>query len=284
MPQPIADMTPAHAAQALLWLVEMGADEIIGESPVNRLATAGEAPRAQPAARLEVSENRPIRAAAPISPAQPKPSASDSVQDARAIAAACSSLAELAAALAQFDACPLRKTATNLCFSDGNPDAHVLVIGEAPGNEEDLQGKPFVGRSGQLLDRMLAAIELDRRADDPARAVLITNTIFWRPPGNRKPTEAETAMCMPFVSRLVELMRPRLILCVGATPTQRMMNLTDGILKLRGRWFDVALGNGTIPLLATLHPAYLLRQPVQKKLAWRDLLSLRERLDNLSSR
>lgn len=284
MPQPIADMTPAHAAQALLWLVEMGADEIIGENPVNRLAMAGEVPRAQPAPRIEVSEGRPTRAPAPISPAQPKPSASDSVQDARAIAAACSSLAELAAALSRFDACPLRKTATNLCFSDGNPDAHVLVIGEAPGNEEDLQGKPFVGRSGQLLDRMLATIGLDRRDQDPTGAVLITNTIFWRPPGNRKPTEAETAMCMPFVTRLVEIMRPRLILCVGATPTQRMMNLTDGILKLRGRWFDVPVGNGTIPLLATLHPAYLLRQPIQKKLAWRDLLSLRERLDNLPPR
>ncbi|MBL8893074.1 MAG: uracil-DNA glycosylase [Rhizobiales bacterium] len=284
MPRTAADITPAEAEDALIWLVEMGADEIIGESPVNRLALPAETPRPQPAPRIELPQVRQGRVAAATAPLQPRAATSDSVQDARAIAAACSSLVELAEALSQFDACPLRKTATNLCFSDGNPDAHVLVIGEAPGNEEDLQGKPFVGRSGQLLDRMLATVGLDRRADDPARAVLITNTIFWRPPGNRKPTEAETAMCMPFVSRLVEVMRPRLILCVGATPTQRMMNLTDGILKLRGRWFDVTVDNGTIPLLATLHPAYLLRQPVQKKLAWRDLLSLRERLDNLSSR
>lgn len=204
------------------------------------------------------------------------------MQDAHAIAARCQSLPEIASALAEFEACPLRKTATNLCFADGNPKAHVLLIGEAPGNEEDLQGKPFVGRSGQLLDRMLAAVGLDRHAEDPARAVFITNTIFWRPPGNRKPTEAETSMCMPFVWRLIEVMQPRLILCAGATPTQKMINVTDGILKLRGRWFSVQTGASQIPLLATLHPAYLLRQPAQKRLAWRDLLSLRERLDSLA--
>lgn len=283
MPRATADMTPADAAAALSWLVEMGADEVIGETAVNRLAEAMKAPNPQAAARMEAPSLRPLPVAAAVRRAQPQPSTSDSLQDARAIAAACASLEDLTDALGRFDACPLRKTATNLCFSDGNPNAHVLVIGEAPGNDEDLQGKPFVGRSGQLLDRMLATIELDRRADDPARAVLITNTIFWRPPGNRKPTDAETAMCMPFVSRLVEIMQPRLILCVGATPTQRMLNLTDGILKLRGRWFDLPVGGGTIPLLATLHPAYLLRQPAQKRLVWRDLLSLRERLDQLSS-
>ncbi len=280
MPHTTADMTPTDAASALAWLFEMGADEVTGETPVNRLATSAEVQRPQPAP-VEVPLAWPLPNLATARPNMPKPTTSDSVQDARAIAASCGSLQEIIEALGRFDACPLRKTATNLCFSDGNPDAHVLVIGEAPGNDEDLQGKPFVGRSGQLLDRMLAMIGLDRRADDPAASVLITNTIFWRPPGNRKPTEAETATCMPFVSRLVEVMRPRLILCVGATPTQRMMNLTEGILKLRGRWFDLAVGDSTIPLLATLHPAYLLRQPAQKRLAWRDLLSLRQRLDEL---
>lgn len=280
MPRNAADMTPADAASAIAWLVEMGADEFIGEMPQNRLVLA-EAPRPQTSAPVEPASLRPLRGVTSARP--PQSSATDTVQDARAIAASCASLEELTAALARFDACPLRKTATNLCFSDGNPRAQVLVIGEAPGNEEDLQGKPFVGRSGQLLDRMLAAIGLERHAEDPTRAVLITNTIFWRPPGNRKPTEAETGMCMPFVLRLVEVMRPRLILCAGATPTQRMMNLTEGILKLRGRWFDVAIAGEKIPLLATLHPAYLLRQPAQKRLAWRDLLSLRERLDQLSA-
>jgi DNA polymerase len=259
----------------------MGADEIIGEGPVNRLASAAEA-RTQTKLPTDVPQGRAAPAIMPIVAAQAKPTNSDSVQDARAIAARCSSIEEIVDALSRFDACPLRKTATNLCFSDGNRAAHVLVVGEAPGNEEDLQGKPFVGRSGQLLDRMLAMIGLDRHAADPAHAVLITNTIFWRPPGNRKPTEAETAMCMPFVTRLVEVMKPKLILCVGATPTQRMMNLTDGILRLRGRWFEVAVDDVKIPLLATLHPAYLLRQPAQKRLVWRDLLSLRERLDQLS--
>jgi uracil-DNA glycosylase family 4 len=283
MPRTTADMTPSDAASALAWLVEMGADEVVGEIAVDRLAAAAQAPAPQAAARVETPLLRPSPAVAAVRRNQPQPGASESMQDARAIAAGCASLDDLAAALSNFDACPLRKTATNLCFLDGNPHAHVLVIGEAPGNDEDLQGKPFVGRSGQLLDRMLAAIGLDRRAEDPTRAVLITNTIFWRPPGNRKPTDAETAMCMPFVLRLVEVMKPRLILCAGATPTQRMMGLTDGILKLRGRWFDVAAGDRKIPLLATLHPAYLLRQPAQKRLAWRDLLSLRERLDQILS-
>jgi len=283
MPRTIADMTPSDAASALAWLVEMGADEVVGEVAVDRLAAAAQAPAPQAAARAETPLLRPPPAAAAVRRNSAQPGTADTLQDARAIAAGCASLEDLAAALSKFDACPLRKTATNLCFSDGNPHAHVLVIGEAPGNDEDLQGKPFVGRSGQLLDRMLAAIGLDRRAEDPTRAVLITNTIFWRPPGNRKPTDTETAMCMPFVLRLVEVMKPRLILCAGATPTQRMVNLTDGILKLRGRWFDVAVADQKIPLLATLHPAYLLRQPAQKRLAWRDLLSLRARLDKISS-
>jgi uracil-DNA glycosylase family 4 len=274
----IDDMTPTQAAAALAWLVEMGAEEIVSEQPLNRLVEAAVAVQAAPAIQRAETPIPPLRAGLPGIAAP----AGDTVQDARAIAARCQSLQEIAAALAAFDACPLRKTATNLCFADGNPQAHVLLIGEAPGNEEDLQGKPFVGRSGQLLDRMLAAVGLDRRAEDPSRAVLITNTIFWRPPGNRKPTDAETSMCMPFVWRLIEVMQPRLILCAGATPTQRMINMTDGILKLRGRWFSVQAGARQIPLLATLHPAYLLRQPAQKRLAWRDLLSLRERLDSLA--
>jgi DNA polymerase len=255
----------------------MGVEEIVSEHPLNRLAETT-TPVPVPAAPRAETPAPPLRASLPGIAAP----AADTVQDARAIAARCQSLQEIAAALAGFDACPLRKTATNLCFADGNPKAHVLLIGEAPGNEEDLQGKPFVGRSGQLLDRMLAVIGLDRHAEDPARAVLITNTIFWRPPGNRKPTDAETSMCMPFVWRLIEVMQPRLILCAGATPTQKMINVTDGILKLRGRWFSVQAGASQIPLLATLHPAYLLRQPAQKRLAWRDLLSLRERLDSLT--
>ncbi|MFN0194263.1 MAG: uracil-DNA glycosylase [Aestuariivirga sp.] len=248
------DMTPVEAAAALVWLVDMGADEVVQEEAVNRLA-----PPPAPA-QQELSS---------VAPPAPR-------GDAASIAAACTSLAEIEQALSRFDACPLKKTATRLCFADGNPRAHVMLIGEAPGREEDELGKPFVGRSGQLLDRMLAAIGLSRAESDPAKSVFITNTIYWRPPGNRTPTETETQMCLPFLMRTIELQKPRFIVCLGATPTQRLLSRNDGILKLRGKWFDFGQPGQVIPLLATLHPAYLLRQPAQKRLAWRDFLALSE--------
>jgi DNA polymerase len=252
------DMTPHDAAEALRWLAEMGADEIIGESPVNRLA----APPPKAAAPATAAP-----AAAPVSVAPGAP------------AAQCKSLEEIAAALEGFDACPLKKTATRLCYADGNPRARVMLVGEAPGRDEDIQGKPFVGRSGQLLDRMLAAVGLSRTAQDPDSAVFITNVIFWRPPGNRTPTEAETQMCLPFLLRTIELQKPDVIVCLGATPAHRLTGRTDGILKLRGRFVTATVSGRSIPLLPTLHPAYLLRQPAQKRLAWRDMLTLRQMLD-----
>ncbi len=255
------DMTPHEAAEALRWLAEMGAEEIIGEEPVNRLAAP--APQKQDAAAM------PARAEAPRVPAPAVPSQ----------AAACNSLAEIAAALDAFDACPLKKTATSLCFADGNPEARVMLVGEAPGRDEDIQGKPFVGQSGQLLDRMLAAIGLSRAAEDRESAVFITNLVFWRPPGNRTPTEAETQMCLPFLLRTIELQKPDVIVCLGATPAHRLTGRSEGILKLRGKWVTVNVSGRNIPLLPTLHPAYLLRQPAQKRLAWRDLLALRQALD-----
>lgn len=255
------DMTPHEAAEALTWLAEMGADEIIGEAPVNRLAPP--VPQPQPAPAL------PRREEAPRAAALPAPSH----------ATACNSLGEIAAALDAFEACPLRKTATRLCFSDGNPEARVMLVGEAPGRDEDIQGKPFVGRSGQLLDKMLAAIGLSRMAEDRESAVFITNVIFWRPPGNRTPTEAETQMCLPFLLRTIELQKPDVIVCLGATPAHRLTGRNDGILKMRGKWVTANVSGRNIPLLPTLHPAYLLRQPAQKRLSWRDLLSLRQMLD-----
>ncbi|MBI2717727.1 MAG: uracil-DNA glycosylase [Rhizobiales bacterium] len=255
-------MTPGAAAAALAWLAEMGADEIVGEVAVNRFAEPSAAMPAPP----------PVAPVLPVAVRNPAGSAAE-------IASSCQSLAELAAALASFDACPLKKTATNLCFADGNPQAHVMLVGEAPGREEDLEGKPFVGRSGQLLDRMLAAIGLSRRAEEPERAVFITNTIFWRPPGNRDPTEAETLMCLPFVLRAIELQSPRLVVSLGKISAQRLTGSADGILRLRGRWRDLSIGGRNVPLLPTLHPAYLLRQPAQKRLAWRDMLMLRQALD-----
>jgi uracil-DNA glycosylase len=256
------DMTPHEAAEALRWLAEMGADEIIGEEPVNRLAAP--APRPEPAAAVPQRAEAPRVPAAAAVPSQ---------------AAACNSLQEIAAALEAFESCPLKKTATRLCFADGNPAARVLLVGEAPGRDEDIQGKPFVGQSGQLLDRMLAAIGLSRGADDRESAVFITNVVFWRPPGNRTPTEAETQMCMPFLLRTIELQKPDVIVCLGATPAHRLTGRNEGILKMRGKWVTATVSGRNIPLLPTLHPAYLLRQPAQKRLAWRDLLSLRQALD-----
>ena len=252
------DMMPHDAAEALRWLSEMGADEIIGESPVNRLVAP--APKGAP----------PRPAPAPAAPVVVAPGTA---------AVPYRTLAEIEQALEGFDACPLKKTATRLCFADGNPAARVMLIGEAPGRDEDIQGKPFVGRSGQLLDRMLAAVGLSRSAQDRESAVFITNVIFWRPPGNRTPTEAETQMCLPFLIRTIELQQPDVIVCLGATPAHRLTGKADGILKLRSKWVTASVGGRNIPLLPTLHPAYLLRQPAQKRLAWRDMLSLRQMLD-----
>ena len=263
------DMTPRQAAEVLSWLAEMGADEVIGEMPVDRFAETQDSPTGRQ----------------PTPSAQPAPAATIAATSTRngggaaAVAAACATLDDIKGALQAFESCPLKRTATNLCFTDGNPKSPVLLVGEAPGRDEDIQGRPFVGRSGQLLDRMLAAIGLSRGAEDPERAVFITNTIFWRPPGNRDPTEAETLMCLPFVRRVIEVQRPRIIVSLGKISAQRLLESSEGILKLRGKWRSIEIGGSAIPLLPTLHPAYLLRQPAQKRLAWRDLLLLRQALD-----
>ncbi len=259
------------------WLVEMGADEIIGDRPVNRLVAPKPGP--EPEARKPAAPAPPSRPKAAVGEFRggPLPAQAAGTSDAAQMAAECTTLAELEQALRRFDACPLKKTANNLCFADGNPEAQIMLIGEAPGRDEDIQGKPFVGRSGQLLDRMLQAIGLSRHGETPQNSVYISNVIFWRPPGNRTPTDQETLMCLPFLKRAIEIKKPRYIVCLGATPTQRLIGRSEGILKLRGRWFDFASGERSIPLLATLHPAYLLRQPAQKRLAWRDFLSLKQK-------
>ena len=258
MQVPPDHLTPEQAAAALAWLADMGAGEIVGEHPVNRLKAQLPAP-------------------AIISTAPPgsRPRRNDGGVEIDA----CRTLDDIVAALSAFDACPLKKTATNLCFADGNPAARVMLVGEAPGRDEDLAGKPFVGRSGQLLDRMLAAIGLSRTSPDRDSAVFITNTIFWRPPGNRTPTEAETQMCLPFLLRAIAIQNPDFIVCAGGTPAQRLTGRGEGILKTRGKWTDIIVSGRKIPLLPVLHPAYLLRQPAHKRLAWRDLLSLRQALD-----
>ncbi len=185
------------------------------------------------------------------------------------MAAEARSIEDLRAALLAFDGCALKATATNLCLFDGNPEAKVMIIGEVPGAEEDRQGRPFVGAAGQLLDRMLAPIGLDRQS------VYITNLLFWRPPGNRNPTAAEVAACLPFLERQVELVDPSHLLLLGASSVRTLLARQEGILKLRGRWahYQQAGLARPIPAMPTLHPAYLLRQPAQKRLAWRDFLT-----------
>ncbi len=212
---------------------------------------------------------RPIAAEASSGTSSPTLDLGGMADTARALAASCNSLKELEEALHGFDGCPLKETAINLCFADGNPEADTMLIGEAPGAQEDRQGKPFVGPSGQLLDRMLATIGLDRTK------VYITNVIYWRPPGNRSPTAAEIAICQPFLERQIELIRPKLLVFVGGIAARALLGMTQGVTKLRGRPFTYSTRqDGDIPAIVMFHPAYLLRQPAQKRFSWRDLLTI----------
>ncbi|WP_343870425.1 uracil-DNA glycosylase, partial [Caenispirillum bisanense] len=213
----------------------------------------------------------------PAPPMRPLAGHGDEVRSAAALAAAAKTLEALHAAMQRFDSCPLKVTAANTVFADGNPQADLMVIGEAPGAEEDRQGLPFVGASGQLLDTMLKSIGLTRQT------FYITNVIPWRPPGNRKPTPQEVGMCLPFIQRHIELVDPKVILMVGGLSASALMARVEGITKLRGRWTDYASPglSHPVPALATFHPAYLLRSPQMKKLAWRDLLTLRQRMREL---
>ncbi len=255
--------TPRDLVEALRWQIEAGADEAIAETPQDRLAAAA----AQP-------EPTPEPTSSPPSPPPPTPEPVANATTAHALAAAAQNLDELRQALEDFEGCALKATATNLVFADGNPDAHIMLVGEAPGADEDRQGVPFVGVSGQLLDRMLAAIGLDRGS------AYITNMLFWRPPGNRNPTAAEIASCLPFVERHIELVDPEILVLVGGTAAKTMLGQSQGIMKLRGRWFNFETGRMTrpIPALAIFHPAYLLRSPAQKRSAWRDMLMIKQKL------
>jgi uracil-DNA glycosylase len=194
------------------------------------------------------------------------------VMAAREAAAGAQSLDELRALLEGFQGCALRATATQLVFADGNPAARVMFVGEAPGYEEDVSGKPFVGRSGKLLDRMMEAIGLDRSK------AYIANVVPWRPPGNRTPTPQETAICLPFIRRQIELCNPDILVCLGGPAMQILLGIKDGITRTRGRWLPYDTGAREIRAMATLHPAYLLRQPLQKRLAWRDFLAIKKAL------
>jgi DNA polymerase len=246
----------------LRWYAAMGVDEAIDATPQDRLTRA--MPPADKAVQTPLTA-RPVVAAA----------SGTNAANARTLAESAQTLDELRTIIAAFEGCALRRTATNTVFADGTPHAPVMIIGEAPGADEDRIGRPFVGRSGQLLDRMLAAIGLDRQ-----RNVYITNVLFWRPPGNRKPSDEEIATCLPFVWRHIALNAPKLVVLCGGTATNAVLGRREGIMKLRGQWFNLAVPGLDQPIhtLTTYHPSFLLRAPAHKSEAWRDFLELQSKI------
>jgi DNA polymerase len=247
-----------NSAEALLaWYAAMGVDEAIGETPVNSFAPPAPNSRGSHAATGQ---------------AAPKwAQATTSLFDRSAVAEA-ATLEALEAMVAAFDGCGLKRTAKNLCFARGSTKGRLMLIGEAPGRDEDLQGKPFVGRAGQLLDRMLAAIGLDETG------IYITNTVYWRPPGNRTPMPEEIEACAPFLARQIELLAPQVLVLLGGAATKSLLGVSEGIMRLRGKWLSYSCAGREIRTLATLHPAYLLRNTADKRLAWRDLLMIKAAL------
>ncbi|WP_224544157.1 uracil-DNA glycosylase family protein [Mesorhizobium sp. CA16] len=301
--------TPAEIAELLAFYASAGVDDALEDAPVNRFAeAAAKSAERRPAERAPAApprdarpESRPASGQVPERPQASVPATPSSGLDARNIpdaparipaatvpdeaqallarqlAASASTLEELRQHMAAFDGCNLKFTAKNLVFADGNPNADLMLVGEAPGRDEDLEGLPFVGRSGRLLDRMLAAIGLDRNS------AYIANVIPWRPPGNRTPTPHETEICRPFIERQIELVNPKVLINLGGPSAKTLLNTTEGILRLRGNWRVHTTASGVaIPAMPTLHPAYLLRTPAHKKLAWRDFLEVKAKLRGLA--
>lgn len=285
----MSEIDPARAAAALFaWYEAMGVDAVVGDEPVDRFAVSA---RPKPAAppphplltetRRETPVSRPAAASVPQAGA-PRGDAAltvpndEAVMAARAAAASAESLDALKALIERFDGCNLKRTAKSTVFSDGNPEASLMLVGEAPGRDEDIEGRPFVGRSGQLLDRILEAAGFPR-----ATSAYIANVIYWRPPGNRDPSDLEVAICRPFILRQIELVRPKVLVFLGAQPMKALVGgeaARAGIRRLRGQWIDYAVGEQVIPAMPTFHPAYLLRQPMEKRAVWRDMLAVKERL------
>jgi DNA polymerase len=256
----------------LSFYAEAGVDAALSGAPVNNFVRKEAKPRAtEPARPAPVQETTPV---------QPRANVPDDTQIARARAAAreAASLDDLRLAMAAFDGCNLKFTAKQLVFADGNPHADIMFVGEAPGRDEDIEGMPFVGRSGKLLDRILAAVGLDRKT------AYIANVIPWRPPGNRTPTPLETEICRPFIERQIELADPKVLVTLGGPAAKVIVGAPDGIMRLRGHWKTHTTASGkVIPVMPTLHPAYLLRNPAHKKLAWRDFLEVKAKLRELRS-
>ena len=292
---------PKDARDLLAFYVEAGADALLGEEAIDRMADEVSPPPAggrldSEADRVGVSnqraisghgptpdrrslpsggaERRPVGRSGPPSAGEGKALATPdaAIMAAREGARTAANLDDLRKLLESFEGCSLRNTATQLVFADGNPQGRVMFVGEAPGHEEDISGRPFVGRSGKLLDRMIEAIGLDRTK------VYIANVVPWRPPGNRTPTPQETAICLPFIRRQIELANPDILVCLGGPSMQTLLGTKDGITRMRGRWFPFDTGSREIRALATFHPAFLLRSPLQKRLSWRDFLAIKKAL------
>src|SRR5580704_7333841 len=283
--------TPKDARDLLAFYVEAGADALLGEEAVDRMAD--EVPSSPPpaggrpdgeAVRVGASNQRPVSGHGPtpdrLRRSGPPPAGEGkalatpdaAMMAAREAARTAANLDDLRKLLESFEGCALRNTATQLVFADGNPQGRVMFVGEAPGHEEDISGRPFVGRSGKLLDLMMEAIGLDRSS------AYIANVVPWRPPGNRTPTPQETAICLPFIRRQIELVNPDILVSLGGPSAQTLLSIKEGITRTRGRWFPYDTGTREIRALATFHPAFLLRSPLQKRLAWRDFLAIKKAL------
>ena len=267
-------MTPDRAKPVrdlLSFYVESGVDVALDEAPANRFADPAVRPPPPEPAEAPPKRPRELRQAAPAAaPAAPPPLPEEAIMAARVAATSASSLEALRAIMQAFEGCALRTTAKQLVFGDGNPQARLMFVGEAPGSEEDQTGIPFVGRSGQLLDRMLGAIGI-ARAD-----VYIANIVPWRPPGNRDPSIHETQICLPFIQRQIELVGPQVLVCLGKPATATLLGVTEGIRRARGRWLVYKTDTREVRAMPTFHPAYLLRTPIEKRMAWRDFLAIRK--------
>jgi DNA polymerase len=269
-PRAPADLTARRATEALRWWIEAGVDIALDETPHDRFGESA----APPAPKAVGSAPAMVAAAARTSPAALVAPPDEAARSAGEAARAAQTLDELRAALEAFQGCSLKATATQLVFADGAPEASIMLVGEAPGADEDRNGRPFVGRAGKLLDRMLASIGLDRTK------VYIANVVPWRPPGNRTPTLQETTICLPFMMRQIALVNPSWLVCLGASATQTLLGTKEGITRARGVWREYANEDGrAIPALPMFHPAYLLRQPSAKRWAWADLRKLRHAID-----
>jgi DNA polymerase len=269
-PTPTTELPPT-VRDLLAFYLEAGVDCALLEEPPDRLLDPENVPQPAAVPSPLTSHSAPPPAAARV-PATATPAPDVAIASAREAARTAPTLEALRALLDTFDGCALKQTATRLVFADGNPQARIMFVGEAPGRDEDLEGIPFIGRSGKLLDLMLRAIGLDRTT------AYIANVIPWRPPGNRDPSPQETQICLPFIRRQIELVDPDVLVCLGKPSSQAVLELKDGIMRTRGRWHNYDTGTRTIRAMATFHPAYLLRQPIYKRLAWQDLRAIAKAL------